>query len=948
MDVRKTLSNYNLLKKIFKKKRRIKGFLDGIDGQYVFGWAWDPENPEKRLEVVVYVDGVPVAEGVADLYREDLERAGIGDGRHGFRLVLNKTFVESNEGEIKEVMLKVGDILVDKKHFILSTKSKSASVLNVFKMDILENFIKERWKQISEFNKKKGLLIEIKNNVELLNTIISTHIPLSIFNSCRLNALLYKTLAHEKLINKDLILAEKFLTYSIFYDKIPHSLELLGNIAFELKQEDIAYYWYKISKSKEITFWVYLNLCKIYENKNSYEEAISTIIEGYEKFPFYSYYFKNKLSEILNTFWDRFQKKTSTLTKLIDSDNRKLLAEEVYKTVSKLYTIFQRVYGLSDSPIVNLKKTDRVLIIAGSLDLPQCKRYRVEQKIKQFERIGIKATVVPYYKLQNIFEYIFDFDIFIFYRVPPTIEIIKLLAFINALGKASIYEIDDLIFDLDNYPPPLENFGSYVDLPFYHGLILSSILFNVIARFCRYGLASTSLLSDKLKELVFSKTCFIHKNGLDDYHLLIKKDLQEFQQKKEIVIFYGSGTLSHNQDFCALALPALERILTEYDNVKLWIAGYLKLPQEFENKFKNKIVLLGFIKQLKDYYRILSFADINLAVLFDGVFEGCKSELKWVEAASVFVPSIVSSTHTYREVIKHGIDGFIAKNSDDFYKYIKILLENPELRYEIAKNAHERVIKEYSLDNMAQNLKKIIQEIEKEIEKNNYKKNIKVKLNKRKIALVNVYFSPEEIGGATAVVVDNFYDIKRLYGDKYEFVIFTTQAHYNEDKPYSLEIYKYNGSLVYKINPNFKTNNIDWIYFDEEMKKIFMKFLEIEKPNLVHFHAIQRLTASIAEATYEKGIPYIIAVHDGWWISDWMFLTDDEGNVYIEPVSFPPKKLPKGVSVGESLSRYLFLKSILQKASFVYAPSPEFAEIYRKNGITWIKAIPNGISTRIK
>ncbi|MEM4740165.1 MAG: hypothetical protein QXS63_03710 [Zestosphaera sp.] len=56
------------------EKPKIQGYLDGIDGQYVFGWAWDPENPENRLEVVDYIDGEPVAEGVADLYREDWKR----------------------------------------------------------------------------------------------------------------------------------------------------------------------------------------------------------------------------------------------------------------------------------------------------------------------------------------------------------------------------------------------------------------------------------------------------------------------------------------------------------------------------------------------------------------------------------------------------------------------------------------------------------------------------------------------------------------------------------------------------------------------------------------------------------------------------------------------------------------------------------------------------------
>ncbi|MEM5882486.1 MAG: glycosyltransferase, partial [Candidatus Aenigmatarchaeota archaeon] len=67
---------------------KIQGYLDGIDGQYVYGWAWDPENPEKRLEVVVYVDNEPIAIDVANLYREDLSQVSVGDGRYGFRIKL--------------------------------------------------------------------------------------------------------------------------------------------------------------------------------------------------------------------------------------------------------------------------------------------------------------------------------------------------------------------------------------------------------------------------------------------------------------------------------------------------------------------------------------------------------------------------------------------------------------------------------------------------------------------------------------------------------------------------------------------------------------------------------------------------------------------------------------------------------------------------------------------
>lgn len=84
-----------------KEKPKIQSTLDGIDGFYIGGWAWNPDNPEKRLEVVLYVDGEPVAEEVADLYREDIEKAGIGNGKYGFKIRLPNEIFDSKEHEIR-------------------------------------------------------------------------------------------------------------------------------------------------------------------------------------------------------------------------------------------------------------------------------------------------------------------------------------------------------------------------------------------------------------------------------------------------------------------------------------------------------------------------------------------------------------------------------------------------------------------------------------------------------------------------------------------------------------------------------------------------------------------------------------------------------------------------------------------------------------------------------
>jgi hypothetical protein len=63
---------------------RVEAVLDGR----VIGWAWRPEEPSERLEVVVVVDDREVATCVADGHRSSLAAAGIGDGAHAFGVEL--------------------------------------------------------------------------------------------------------------------------------------------------------------------------------------------------------------------------------------------------------------------------------------------------------------------------------------------------------------------------------------------------------------------------------------------------------------------------------------------------------------------------------------------------------------------------------------------------------------------------------------------------------------------------------------------------------------------------------------------------------------------------------------------------------------------------------------------------------------------------------------------
>ncbi len=97
-----------MIKKLIKDRSKYVGYIDGMSGLTVFGWAFNKADPEERVEVVVLVDGEPVAEGMADKFRQDLLDAGIGDGKHAFEITIPEEYADGKEHEVKVVVRRTG------------------------------------------------------------------------------------------------------------------------------------------------------------------------------------------------------------------------------------------------------------------------------------------------------------------------------------------------------------------------------------------------------------------------------------------------------------------------------------------------------------------------------------------------------------------------------------------------------------------------------------------------------------------------------------------------------------------------------------------------------------------------------------------------------------------------------------------------------------------------
>jgi hypothetical protein len=64
----------------------VRGFVDAVSPDTVYGWVQDIAAPEAALVVDLWSEGRLLARALANRYRPDLRRAGLGSGCHGFEI----------------------------------------------------------------------------------------------------------------------------------------------------------------------------------------------------------------------------------------------------------------------------------------------------------------------------------------------------------------------------------------------------------------------------------------------------------------------------------------------------------------------------------------------------------------------------------------------------------------------------------------------------------------------------------------------------------------------------------------------------------------------------------------------------------------------------------------------------------------------------------------------
>jgi glycosyltransferase involved in cell wall biosynthesis len=151
-----------------------------------------------------------------------------------------------------------------------------------------------------------------------------------------------------------------------------------------------------------------------------------------------------------------------------------------------------------------------------------------------------------------------------------------------------------------------------------------------------------------------------------------------------------AGGMGHDNDM-RCALTPLRRFLDRTPEADLHIIGH-----DFRRTIaRPRVYWSSWLTPMATYWRAIDF-DIGIAPLAPTIFNRSKSALKALEYGALGIPTVASDAAPYREIIQHGVTGFLVQRDDQWVSYLRELTYDADLREQMGQAAREHV-RQYAL-----------------------------------------------------------------------------------------------------------------------------------------------------------------------------------------------------------------------------------------------------------
>lgn len=339
-----------------------------------------------------------------------------------------------------------------------------------------------------------------------------------------------------------------------------------------------------------------------------------------------------------------------------------------------------------------------------------CGYYRCSQPASFLRTRGLMNTIIDFKETTR--EHIMQADIIIFQETgsPKSIEAMK---FAKEQGKPIVIELDDEIRTIS--PKNIGGYGAWNPGTLYiHRFLQQAISADAM-------IVSTPQLAREF--FPYNPNIYVLPNFLNE-----NKWTNNLTKKQDGYFRIGwAGGNAHLDDLRMIS-KVIEKIVKEYDGkVKFETMGMVKseLNDTFSGleEFNETCPKCGYQgesvtwtgESLDNYPLVLASHgwDIAVAPIVNNSFNSAKSDLKLKEYSATGYPTVASAVTPYIEAKEDGCDVLLAKTFDEWYNYIKELIDNPERRAEMVKHNKNWVSNKWIADNITLYHSAFIQIIEK-------------------------------------------------------------------------------------------------------------------------------------------------------------------------------------------------------------------------------------------
>jgi glycosyltransferase involved in cell wall biosynthesis len=301
-----------------------------------------------------------------------------------------------------------------------------------------------------------------------------------------------------------------------------------------------------------------------------------------------------------------------------------------------------------------------------------CSPYRLIYPGDALNRLSdIEVKLFPDFGQRECDELLREADIFIIQRMVMVDHLRDLIAALNRRGIIVVYDIDDDLLHLD----PASRQAALN--PSDYALQVESCI-----RTCQAVQCATQALAASLADV--HPEVAVLENQLDRVLRLREKA----PQTGITIVAYAAGS-DHGHDWATIK-DAYNRTLAVLASkgfpVETWIVGDAEIFNSVGSSRKRFFPILP----REAYLRLLAQADVSIIPLKDGVFNGSKSDVKYLECASVGTP-VLASNLVYGRTIVDGRTGVLFRSAEEFSaQMIRLVTDRPFAR-SLAREAHRYV-----------------------------------------------------------------------------------------------------------------------------------------------------------------------------------------------------------------------------------------------------------------